>query len=98
MHWIHNMQTEEELLVTDVYDADLNGKDMGEDGLQLFIVAPARITGHNEYNNDLKDDPCFADTDRSMTYAKITCKQTKRDVCVYKLVTVARFNYKGING
>lgn len=89
---------DEDILSVDVTDEFGNKEcDVGEDGLQVYIVAPARITHHTDANNKPLNWPSYVNRDRAHTEARLKAAKYRIDMCVYRVETLSRFNYKGID-
>lgn len=87
-----------DMLTVDVSESVfINPKDVGEDGLQLYVVAPARLDNHKEGQCILDNRNTYADQERAHDIARASTRIDKRDYCVYRLETLSRFNYKGVD-
>jgi hypothetical protein len=86
--------TDEDLLNIDVNDKYVHNVDVGEYGLNLFVVAPARM--HLDYSAQalLHEYMTFADSELAHSEARRKSSHKKEDYCVYKLGTVSLFRYK----
>lgn len=83
---------DEDLLTIDVKDDYLRDVDAGADGLDIFIVAPARLHKFNDFDL-LREYNAFVTQDKAIHSAKSLCKINKKAVCVYRLVPVVRANF-----
>lgn len=69
-----------------------NGVDVGEDALNVYIVAPARFNHDKE--GCMLAYPAYVDMNDANDKARAQAADSNRDVCVYRLVTSTRYSAK----